>query len=254
MIAGATRRLRSNPPPRSRLHKSRGGRRAARCKPPANRLRPKSQSEYRHTSPGQGPRRFDQVFQIVSAFQLNVRKTDPNSFDHSATPVQIGACRRAKRDCRAPWRAQAREFSFQPDRALVFRFRFEPNPLRARRNQLGKAIGPLDQTNAVREKILLQSESLGRLSILQPKEIEMVNWKPSTGIFVNEGKGRAGHGGGTAQAGDDSFDELRFTAAEFADQRQHGTGPKLLRNLLADRFDLRRAIGNERSHGGDVDG
>ena len=75
----------------------------------------------------------------------------------------------------------------------------------------------------------------------------MVNGQSPTLIFVHDGKGRARYYGVAFQTRDQTLREQRLAAAQFAFERQHGTGHKVLRNLPCDCFGFSGAIGNERS-------
>lgn len=70
---------------------------------------------------------------------------------------------------------------------------------------------------------------------------------------MNQGEGRTRDRGFAAQSGAETFDELSLTAAELAGEREHVAGLKTSRELPTERFGFLRAIGNERSHGEDVE-
>ena len=75
----------------------------------------------------------------------------------------------------------------------------------------------------------------------------MVNGQSSALIFVYESKGRARYCGVAFQPCDETLREQGLAAAQFAFERQYGTGHKILRNLLCDCFRFSGAVGNERS-------
>ena len=66
-------------------------------------------------------------------------------------------------------------------------------------------------------------------------------------IFVHDSKGRACYCGVVSQTRDESLREQGLAAAQFAFERQHGTGHKILRKLPRDCFRFNGAVGNERS-------
>src|SRR3954451_18950283 len=76
----------------------------------------------------------------------------------------------------------------------------------------------------------------------------MINGQSPALIFVHDGKSRAGHRGRALQSCDEPLREQGLTAAEFAFERQHGTGHEMFRDLPRDCFGFSWAVGNERSH------
>ena len=75
----------------------------------------------------------------------------------------------------------------------------------------------------------------------------MVNGQSPTLIFVHDSKGRARYGSVAFQARDETLREQGLAAAQFAFERQYGTGHKILRNLPRDCFRFSGAVGNEGS-------
>ena len=75
----------------------------------------------------------------------------------------------------------------------------------------------------------------------------MVNGQSRTLIFVHDRKSRARYCGVASQTRDQTLREQRLAAAQFAFERQYGTGHKILRNLPRDCFRFSGAVGNERS-------
>ena len=126
--------------------------------------------------------------------------------------------------------------------------------MRICRNEFRKPVGPFNDRDAVAKKIVVQTEPLSRLSIFDSKKIKMIDGEPAPGIFVDEGKCRAGRSGGCADASDQTFDELGFTAAELAFEREDVTRFNISGELTAERFSFAGAIGNECSHGAEVEG
>src|SRR5436190_1443140 len=72
------------------------------------------------------------------------------------------------------------------------RWRSESNPARIFRDQVRKSVGPFNHGNAVAEKIIIESQPFGRLSIFDAEKIEMINRQTSAGVFVNKGESRTG--------------------------------------------------------------
>jgi hypothetical protein len=77
----------------------------------------------------------------------------------------------------------------------------------------------------------------------------MVNGQSPTLIFVHDSKGRTRYRGVAFQTRDETLREQGLAAAQFAFERQYGTGHKILRNLPRNCFRFSGAVGNERSHG-----
>ena len=75
----------------------------------------------------------------------------------------------------------------------------------------------------------------------------MVNGQSPALIIVHDGKRRARYRGVAFQTGDETLREQGLAAAQFAFERQHGTGHKILRNLPREGFRFSGAVGNERS-------
>ena len=75
----------------------------------------------------------------------------------------------------------------------------------------------------------------------------MVNGQSPTLIFVHDRKGRARYRGVAFQTRDETLREQGLAAAQFAFERQHGTGYKILRKLPRDCFRFSGAVGNEGS-------
>jgi len=94
---------------------------------------------------------------------------------------------------------------------------------------------------------------LGCLTILDPKKIEMIDRQTPSGIFVDQRERWTGRSCRRAQGRDDTLHELGFAAAKAAGESKHVARSDILRNLSAERFGFLRAIGNERSHGEEVD-
>ncbi len=76
----------------------------------------------------------------------------------------------------------------------------------------------------------------------------MVNRQSSALILVHDGKGRARYCGLGFQTPDETLREQCLAAAEFAFERQYGTGHEILRNLPRDRFRFGGAVRNEGIH------
>ena len=75
----------------------------------------------------------------------------------------------------------------------------------------------------------------------------MVNGQSPTLILVHDGKGRTRYRYIPFKRRDETLREQGLAAAQFAFERQHGTGHKILRNLPRDCFRFSGAVGNERS-------
>jgi len=76
----------------------------------------------------------------------------------------------------------------------------------------------------------------------------MVNGQSPALIFVHDSKGGARYCGVVFQTRNETLREQGLAAAQFAFERQYGTGRKILRNLPRDCFRFSGAVGNERSH------
>ena len=74
----------------------------------------------------------------------------------------------------------------------------------------------------------------------------MANAQSPALIFVQDSKGRARYCGIALQTRDETVREQGLAAAQFAFERQYGTGHKILRNLPRDCFRFSGAVGNER--------
>src|SRR5213592_2881935 len=174
----------------------------------------------------------------------------PRNFsDRLAIPAQARPRRPARRGCRVQWKARAREFSFQANRALIFRLYLEQNPARLRGNEFGKAVRPFNYRDAVAEKVIVESKPRERCPIFQPKEIEMINRQTSSRIFMDNGKRRAGDCCITTQAGNETFCEKSFAASQFAFECQNRSNTDIFRSELpANCLGFSWAVGNERSH------
>jgi len=105
-----------------------------------------------------------------------------------------------------------------------------------------KPICPFDHRNAVAEKIIVESEPFGRLSIFDAEKIEMINRRTSAGVFVNQGESRTGRSRRRAQAGSEPFNELCFAAAQTTGKRKHIARFEIFREPAAERFRFVRAI------------
>ena len=75
----------------------------------------------------------------------------------------------------------------------------------------------------------------------------MVDGQSPILIFVHDSEGRARYCGVAFQTRDEALCEQGLAAAQFAFERQHGTGHKILRNLLRECFRFSGAVGNEDS-------
>ena len=75
----------------------------------------------------------------------------------------------------------------------------------------------------------------------------MVNGQSPALIFVHDSKGRARYCCVAFQTRDETLREQGLAAAQFAFERQYGTGHKIFRNLPRDCFRFSGAVGNERS-------
>jgi hypothetical protein len=84
--------------------------------------------------------------------------------------------------------------------------------------------------------------------MIDSEEIEMVDRQSTTGIFVDQREGRAGHFGSAAQSSGETFHKLRFAGPKLAFEADDGSFVDLARKLAAEPFGLARAIGNEGSH------
>ena len=75
----------------------------------------------------------------------------------------------------------------------------------------------------------------------------MVNGQSPTLILVHDSKSRARYCSVAFQARDETVREQGLAAAQFAFERQYGTGQKIPRDLPRDCFRFSGAVGNERS-------
>src|SRR5262249_48676572 len=127
------------------------------------------------------------------------------------------------------------------------------NPARVFGNQFTESIRPFDDRDTVAEKILVQTEPLGGRSIFDPKKIEMIDRKPTPGVFVNERESRAGGWRHRSQTGSETFRKLGFAASEVAGECEDVAGFDNPCKLMAKGFGFGCTIGNERNHGEEVE-
>src|SRR4051812_1885859 len=77
----------------------------------------------------------------------------------------------------------------------------------------------------------------------------MVYGQPPALILMHDSKGRARYCGLAFQSRDETLCEQGLAAAQFACERQYGTGDKICRNSSRNFFRFSGTVGNERSHG-----
>ena len=71
---------------------------------------------------------------------------------------------------------------------------------------------------------------------------------------MQDSERRAGHIGAASQPGDETFSEQRFAAPQLSLKSQNRLDLDILRKSPPDRLGFSCAVGNERSHGAEVDG
>jgi len=70
---------------------------------------------------------------------------------------------------------------------------------------------------------------------------------------MQDGEGGARHIGAASQTRDETFDEHRFTASQVSLESQDRSRLEIFGKLAPNRLRLSWTVGNERSHGAEVD-
>ena len=119
-----------------------------------------------------------------------------------------------------------------------------------RREERGEFFRPLDDADAVAEKVFVEPDAERRVGVVEAVEVEVVKREPPAGVFVDERESGAGHADRRAESGGETFDEVRLARAEFAAEREDVAAPERGGDGLAvgDRFFS--AGGNDRRHQG----
>ncbi len=87
------------------------------------------------------------------------------------------------------------------------------------------ALGPLDQTECAAVEIVADAEELQFLRIGEPVQVEMVGAQLADFVRLDQGKGRAFHRAGMAEAAQDAAREGGLAGAEVAMQVDHPLPP-----------------------------
>jgi len=119
--------------------------------------------------------------------------------------------------------------------------------MRFLRNEIGMAVSPLNYGDAVAENVIVESKLEHGLALIEPVEIEVVNWNATLLVLVHEDEGRAGHIRIASQTGHEAFYKLRFPSAEVSLQGKHIARTRAAGVVASNRPRFFRAIGNEHS-------